>query len=591
MTTDMKSDQPAHGVPGPDGRWALDGRSARNGPMPNGGNGHGSAFAVNAAFDPNAHAAAHALRELAELRRQIEQARAELAQVRAAAAEASSRAAQLVEANEQLVLSALHAQADADAAAEAAAQARREASRPAELDALTQLPNRVVLRDRLTQAVCSARRRDARSALLFVDLNNFKQINDTLGHAVGDQVLKLAARRLASSVRAADTVSRHGGDEFVILLADVGQADDAVVIADKLGVALAAPSQVGDRVIRLSASIGISLYPDDGEDADTLIERADAAMYHAKRHGLRSFVFQRSDPFDEPSGSIAAAPPLRPAPFDQEASAEQEPHHALREANENLVLAALAAQQLLAAAEQEQARQMEALAMVAHELRNPLAPIRDAAAVLARGPVNEYLLRRMQGIIERQIAHVSRLVGDLLDVSRARSGRFRLERQTVDMALLIDQAVHSCRPAMDARRQHFDVSVPACALEVDGDPVRLVQVLCNLLDNASKYTPASGEISLRAATTGEAIVLTVSDNGIGITAEALPAVFEPFVRAEHAVGFDGTGLGIGLTVVRELVDAHGGSVAASSAGRGFGSQFVVTLPLIDRSPRFAAGQR
>jgi signal transduction histidine kinase len=118
-----------------------------------------------------------------------------------------------------------------------------------------------------------------------------------------------------------------------------------------------------------------------------------------------------------------------------------------------------------------------------------------------------------------------------------------------------------------------------------------VQVLCNLLDNASKYTPASGEISLRAAATGQAIVLTVSDNGIGITAEALPAVFEPFVRAEHAVGFDRAGLGIGLTVVRELVDAHGGSVVASSAGRGSGSQFVVTLPLIERSPKFAVGQR
>jgi signal transduction histidine kinase len=189
----------------------------------------------------------------------------------------------------------------------------------------------------------------------------------------------------------------------------------------------------------------------------------------------------------------------------------------------------------------------------------------------------------MQGIIERQIAHVSRLVGDLLDVSRARTGRFRLERETLDIAPLIEQAVESCRPAMEARRQHLDVSVPAGALEVDGDPIRLTQVLCNLLDNASKYTPVSGEIGLRVAAAGQAIVLTVSDNGIGITADALPTIFDPFVRDKHAGGCDGTGLGIGLTVVRELVDAHGGNVVASSAGLGCGSQFVVTLP--NRQPQ------
>src|SRR5687767_13783625 len=124
------------------------------------------------------------------------------------------------------------------------------------------------------------------------DLDNFKQINDTLGHAFGDQVLKLAASRLASSVRAVDTVSRHGGDEFLILLAEVALASDAEAIADKLRAALAEPGLVGDHVVRLSASIGISLYPDDAEDADTLIELADAAMYRAKRHGLQSVVSQ-----------------------------------------------------------------------------------------------------------------------------------------------------------------------------------------------------------------------------------------------------------------------------------------------------------
>ena len=124
--------------------------------------------------------------------------------------------------------------------------------------------------------------------------------------------------------------------------------------------------------------------------------------------------------------------------------------------------------------------------------------------------------------------------------------------------------------------------MPSIALHVDGDPLRLTQVLCNLLDNASKYTQVGGDIRLCVSAAEGSIVMTVSDNGIGITAEALPRVFEPFVQDQHAVGFNGAGLGIGLTVVRELVDAHGGSVIARSAGSGLGSQFVVTLPLIGR---------
>jgi diguanylate cyclase len=526
---------------------------------------------MNVRANPNASAAAQLPNELAALRRELEQARAELAAVSAdvAAAEGpfgGAKAAQIVQANEQLVLAAVRAQTEVDTVAEEAAAALKEALRSTNLDALTGLPNRVLLRDRLAQAISGAKRHDTRSALLFLDLNNFKQINDTLGHTVGDQVLKLAAGRLASSVRAADTVSRHGGDEFLILLTEVAQVGDAVAIADKLDATLAVPSRVGDRDVHLTASIGISLYPDDGEDADTLIERADAAMYHAKRHGLRKFVFQNQPASIEPNWASADLPSPR--------------HAQLQEANERLVLAALTAQELQAVAEHTQARQMEVLAVVAHELRNPLGAIRSAAALLGRGRADEQLLQRVQDVIERQVAHVARLAGDLLDLSRARTSRFRLERQTVDMAELIDQAVQSCRPALYARLQQLEICVPSCTLHVDGDPVRLTQVFGNLLDNASKYTPVGGAIDLCVTADEGAIVMTLSDNGIGITAEALPDIFEPFVQDKHAVAFNGTGLGIGLTVVRELVEAHGGSVVARSAGTGFGSQFVVTLPLI-----------
>jgi len=488
-----------------------------------------------------------------------------------------SKAAQLVEANEQLIRAALRAQCDA----EAAAAASLRLSRAAELDALTELPNRVLLLDRLAQAIMFAKRQSTRFALLFLDLDNFKRINDTLGHAVGDQVLKVAGQRLASAIRGADTVSRHGGDEFLILLNAVSQAPDAAVIARKIAAGLGAPARVGSHVLRLTASIGISLYPDDGDDVDTLINRADAAMYRAKRRGLSGFAFHGELPHQR----TVPPPPLASlqSPFTDYASAmaEHERRHAqLQEANEQLVLAALTAQELQSAAEHARQRQADFVVTLAHELRNPLVPIRTAAAVLGGISMKEPLLPRMQAIIERQVAHMSRLVDDLFDTSRISTGKLRLERREVNVMSIIDSAVDACRPAMDARLQNFVAELPSSAAQIHGDPIRLTQILSNLLDNASKYTPEGGEIRLSMEVVDAAIVMTVSDNGIGIAADVLPRIFEPFVQDAHAVDFNGAGLGIGLTVVRELVQAHGGNIVASSPGAGLGSRFAVTLPMI-----------
>jgi diguanylate cyclase (GGDEF)-like protein len=485
--------------------------------------------------------------------------------------------ARLVEANEQLVVATLRAQSDA----ETSAQALKEASRLAEHDALTDLPNRVLLLDRLTLAIANARRRGIRLALLFVDIDHFKEINDALGHAAGDEVLKQAARCLMSSIRMADTVSRHGGDEFLILLTELSQAADVVPIAEKVIVALAAPNRVGDHVLRLRASIGISLYPEDGPDAETLIDRADAAMYRAKRQALGRYVFHGDAPVGERSRSALVVQTLQqPLAHYRLALAEHERRHAqLREANEQLVLAALSAEELRVAAELAQRRQTEFLAVLAHELRNPLTPIRTMAALLGRVPTDETLLPRVQSVIQRQVVHLSRLVDDLLDVSRVHTGKLRLEVQAVEMADIINDAVDVCRPAMDTRLQHFVVKMPRGALQVQGDPVRLAQIVSNLLDNASKYTQDGGEIGLGVVLNDEAMVMTLSDNGIGITAEALPTVFEPFVQDASAIAVNEMGLGLGLTVVRQLTEAHGGSVVASSAGSGLGSTFVVTLPL------------
>jgi len=251
----------------------------------------------------------------------------------------------------------------------------------------------------------------------------------------------------------------------------------------------------------------------------------------------------------------------------------------LREANEQLVVAALSSREMEADAELAHSKQIKFLAMAAHELRNPLLPLRLAAQMLTRAGPDEQLLVRLQATINGQVTHMARLIGDLLDGSRISTGKFRLERTMVDLCGVLELAIETCHPAMEVRRHRFTRDGAAGPLIVHADPVRLVQVFSNLLENSAKYTPEEGEISLDAQVVGDAVTVTISDNGIGITAEALPRVFDLFVQEEHAAAHNQGGLGIGLAVVRELVEAHGGTVVATSPGKGLGSQFVVTLPL------------
>lgn len=193
--------------------------------------------------------------------------------------------AHLREANERLVVATVAAQA----LTEVAEQATAQMSFIAEHDALTGLPNRVLLGDRLSQAMALAQRHGGRVALLYIDLDRFKHINDSLGHAIGDQLLQSIARRLLGCVRLSDTVSRQGGDEFVVLLPEGGEPEDVAVTADKLIRAAAEPHLVGGQYLRVTLSIGISLYPDDAHDVDSLVEHADAAMYVAKRTGRNNY--------------------------------------------------------------------------------------------------------------------------------------------------------------------------------------------------------------------------------------------------------------------------------------------------------------
>jgi diguanylate cyclase len=251
----------------------------------------------------------------------------------------------------------------------------------------------------------------------------------------------------------------------------------------------------------------------------------------------------------------------------------------LRDANEKLVLAALNSRELEAEAEHANKRHVAFLAMAAHELRNPLLPLRLAANMLTRSRTEEEL-KKLQETINGQVSHMARMISDLLDGSRISTGKFRLERAVVDLSAILDVAVETCEPAMDERHHRFKRLGPSESLHVNGDRMRLVQVFSNLLENAAKYSPVGGEISMTTEVLRDKVAITVSDNGIGISEQALPRVFELFVQDEHAAAHNSGGMGIGLAVVRELVDAHGGNVVAASAGKDLGSQFVVTLPLV-----------
>jgi PAS domain S-box-containing protein len=224
-------------------------------------------------------------------------------------------------------------------------------------------------------------------------------------------------------------------------------------------------------------------------------------------------------------------------------------------------------------------RKDEFLAMLAHELRNPLAPIRYAARILGKLNVNEPRVQWAGDVIDRKVAHLSRLVDELLDISRIAQGKITLKKSRVELTDLVRQACEAAQPVIAAKRHRFKVTLPEQRVTIDGDLVRLVQVLQNLLDNAAKYTPEQGRIELVAAVSGREVEIEVRDNGDGIPASLLSEVFELFRQGEHGSDRSQGGLGIGLTLVRQLVELHGGRVEARSAGPEQGACFTVRLPL------------
>jgi signal transduction histidine kinase len=223
-------------------------------------------------------------------------------------------------------------------------------------------------------------------------------------------------------------------------------------------------------------------------------------------------------------------------------------------------------------------RKDEFLAMLAHELRNPLAPIRNAAHTLGLLGPGDDRLRWVSGVIERQVGLMTRLVDDLLDVSRITSGKIALQREVVSVRAVLAQAVEAARPAVESRTQALEMDVPEDAGWVDGDPARLAQAVGNLLDNAIKYTPKEAriEIMARLLDTGE-LEMAVRDNGPGIPAEDLPHIFERFYRVDKGRSRETGGTGLGLSIVKHIVQLHGGRVWAESEV-GQGTSIFMRLP-------------
>jgi CheY-like chemotaxis protein len=232
------------------------------------------------------------------------------------------------------------------------------------------------------------------------------------------------------------------------------------------------------------------------------------------------------------------------------------------------------------ALEEADRRKDEFLATLSHELRNPLAPIRNAAEVLAAPNLGDDKLLWARRVIQRQVRHMAWLLDDLLDVARITQGKLQLKKALVSLPGIVDTAVETARPLLESRNQQLQIRLPSEGVLLEADAVRVAQVLANLLTNAAKYTDPGGRIELLARIDGDFLSLSVTDNGIGIPAEALPHLFTLFSQVEATAARSEGGLGIGLALVKGLVELHGGTVQARSDGIGRGSEFTLRLPRV-----------
>ena len=294
---------------------------------------------------------------------------------------------------------------------------------------------------------------------------------------------------------------------------------------------------------------------------------------------LQGFVLRRADAAAALAAELAVArAELEATRADLRTSSAEiaTANEALRAANEDLQRRVDELQE----AEMADRHKNEFLAMLAHELRTPLAPILSAVQILGRQAADNPLVQRAREVVERQALHQARLLDDLLDISRITRGKIELRRRNLEVGSALSDVVEGTRPLINAKAQTISVALPEQPVFVDTDPTRLTQILSNLLNNAAKYTHAGGRIAVSCRRDGDQAVIVVRDNGVGIPREMLSRVFDLFAQAEPLTARTQGGLGIGLTLVKSLVELHGGTVVARSAGRGTGSEFEVRLPAV-----------
>ena len=335
---------------------------------------------------------------------------------------------------------------------------------------------------------------------------------------------------------------------------------------------------------RLAALLGVPLERLLGQRFVDFIAPPEVERYTAACAAARSA--QRVEEFairtaaDAPLPALIAFSPLRGTTPSPEAPALCVVVTDLTEAHRNAELALAVSRREAAEAELRLAVQQKDafLAMLAHELRNPLAPIRNASELLTRLAGNDPQTQGLVAIITRQTDQLIRLVDDLLDVARIAQSRIVLKQEPLEISGIIDQAVETVQPIINEKRHQLRVVKPSAPLYVHGDPARLAQSLSNLLHNAAKYTDAGGTITVAVTAASNYLELEVRDSGIGIPAQLLPHVFDLFVQSERTLDRAQGGLGIGLSIVKGLIEMHGGTVKAASAGANRGATFTIRLP-------------
>jgi signal transduction histidine kinase len=374
-------------------------------------------------------------------------------------------------------------------------------------------------------------------------------------------------------------VNRTDVESRVLVLAPTGKdGANSRAVLGKAGIACAVCRDVSELCREIGAGIGAVLLTEEALSLDKASRLADALRGQPPWSDLPVVALSRGGP--DSSAALRAMETLgnvilleRPVRVSTLLTAVRT---ALRARARQYQ-----ARAHLAQLQEADRRKDEFLAMLAHELRNPLAPLRNALHIVRqRGPDRRAATRHAWDLMDRQVGHLVRLVDDLLDVARITRGKVELRREAVDLAEAATRAVESARPLIDARRHRLTYEGPPVPVRVEADPVRLTQVIGNLLNNAAKYTDEGGQITLMVEREGREAVVRVRDTGVGITPEMLPKVFDLFTQVDRTLDRAQGGLGIGLTLVRSLVEMHGGCVQAFSAGVGAGSEFVVRLPVL-----------